>query len=231
MSVTEQLYRLQEIDLQIESAEQALGQKTSQLGESQIVIAAREKLVLAQQGRIELGQQQHSFEWDIDDLANKIKAIEEKLYGGRVNNPKELANLQQEGNAFKASRDQLETRALEVMGQIETAEARIAETDKELKKLEKEWKSGQKQLSAEIDGLEAKLSSLKDTRQLLAGDIDSQKIKLYEKLQKQKGQAVVKVEQGICRGCRISLPSSGLQQARSHSLVQCGSCGRLLFLP
>jgi len=142
-----------------------------------------------------------------------------------------LANLQQEGNAFKASRDQLETRALEVMDQIETAEARIAETDKELKKLEKEWKSGQKQLSAEIDGLEAKLSSLKDTRQLLAGEIDSQEIKLYEKLQKQKGQAVVKVEQGICRGCRISLPSSGLQQLRSHSLVQCGSCGRLLFLP
>ena len=231
MSVTEQLYRLQEIDLQIESNEQALGQKTSQLGESQIVIATREKLVSEQQSRAELGQQQHSFEWDIDDLANKIKAIEEKLYGGKVNIPKELANLQQEVDAFKANRDQLETRALEVMDQIEMAEARITGTSKELKKLEEEWKSGQKQLSAEIDVLETKLSGLKDRRQLLSGEIDSQVIKLYEKLQKQKGQAVVKVEQGICRGCRISLPSSGLQQVRSHSLVQCSSCGRLLFLP
>ena len=231
MSVTEQLYRLQELDLQIESNEQALGQKTSQLGESQVIIATREKLVSVQQRRDELGQQQHSFEWDIDDLTNKIKAIEEKLYGGRINNPKELANLQQEDNAFKASRDQLETKALEVMDQIEQAEDRIAETGRELKKLEKEWKAGQKQLSAEIDGLETELSGLKDRRQLLSGEIDSQVISLYEKLQKQKKQAVVKVEQGICRGCRISLPSSDLQQVRSHSLVQCSSCGRLLFLP
>ena len=144
MSVTEQLYRLQEIDLQVESNEQALRQKTSQLGESQVVIATREKLASEQQCRDELGQQQRSFEFDIEDLTNKITTIEEKLYGGKINNPKELANLQQEVNAFKASRDQLETRALEVMGQIETAEANFAETGRELNKLEKEWKAAQK---------------------------------------------------------------------------------------
>ena len=40
-----------------------------------------------------------------------------------------------------------------------------------------------------------------------------------------------RVEQGICRGCRISLPTTDLQQARSGKLVQCSSCGRILFLP
>ncbi len=231
MSVTNQLYQLQEIDLQIESNEQSLRQKTSQLGESHEVIAAREKLASEQQRREDLGKQQHSYEWDIDDLTNKITAIEEKLYGGRINNPKELASLQQEENAFKASRDQLETKSLEVMEQVEMIDASITETGGELKNLESEWKAGQKKLSTEIDGLKTVLSALKDKRQLVSGEIDSPAIKLYEKLQKQKGQAVVKVEQGICRGCRISLPSSDLQQVRSRSLVQCSSCGRLLFLP
>lgn len=231
MSVTNQLYQLQEIDLQIETNEQSLRQKTSRLGESQTVIAIREKLASEQQRREDLGKQQHSYEWDIEDLTNKITVIEKQLYSGRVNNPKELASLQQEENAFKASRDKLETKSLEVMDQVEMADAGITETGRELKNLENEWKAGQKKLSTEIDGLKTMLSALKDKRQLVAGEIDSQAIKLYEKLQKQKGQAVVKVEQGICRGCRISLPSSDLQQVRSRSLVQCSSCGRLLFLP
>ena len=151
MSVTNQLYQLQEIDLQIESNEQSLRQKTSQLGESQAVIAAREKLASGQQRRDDLGKQQHSCEWDIDDLTNKITAIEEKLYGGRISNPKELASLQQEENAFKASRDHLETKSLEVMDQIEMADASITETGRELKKLENGWKAEQKKLSTEID--------------------------------------------------------------------------------
>ncbi|MFC2072406.1 C4-type zinc ribbon domain-containing protein, partial [Chloroflexota bacterium] len=49
-------------------------------------------------------------------------------------------------------------------------------------------------------------------------------------LKKQKGTAIANVEQGICRGCRILLPITELQRARSSSLVRCSSCGRILFL-
>jgi len=38
------------------------------------------------------------------------------------------------------------------------------------------------------------------------------------------------VEQGICRACRISLSANILQKARSGQPVQCGSCGRILFI-
>ena len=37
MAITKQLYQLQEIDLEIESEEQALSQKTSQLGDRQVL--------------------------------------------------------------------------------------------------------------------------------------------------------------------------------------------------
>ena len=231
MSVTKQLYQLQEIDLQIELDEQLLGQKSSQVGESREVIVAREKLIADKKSRDELGRQQHSLEWEVDDLTNKLTTIDEQLYSGRITNPKELSNLQLESSAFKTSRGQLETRALEVMDQVGLVEASIIETGRELKKLEKEWQAQQQQLSSEIDELKAKLSALKDKRRLLSGEVDSKVIDLYQLLRKQKGQAVAKVEQGICRGCRISLPSSDIQQARSRSLVRCSSCGRLLFLP
>ena len=49
MNVVKQLYQLQEVDLELESNEQALNQSASQLGESQAVIRAQAKLKLEQQ--------------------------------------------------------------------------------------------------------------------------------------------------------------------------------------
>ena len=47
---------------------------------------------------------------------------------------------------------------------------------------------------------------------------------------RQKKPAVARVEQGICQACRISLSASGLQHARSGQPVQCGTCGRILYI-
>ncbi len=231
MVISKQLYQLQAIDLEIESAEKALEQKTSQLGESQALIDARNRLTVAKQQLDELRHRQHSLEWDIDDLTVKIKAGDEKLYSGRIHNPKELSSLHQEVMSFKATRDRLETQALEMMVRLEQTEANVAAIGRESEQLEKEWRSQQQQLAKEIEQLQKKLADFKQKRQALSGGFDSASIELYGKLKKQKGQAVVKVEQGVCRGCRISLTSSEIQQVRGGNLVQCGSCGRILFLP
>jgi len=231
MGVAKQLYQLQEVDLEVESNERALRQMVSQLGESQAVLRAQSKLASEQRQLDELRHQQHSAEWEIDDIVSKLAAADEQLYSGRIRNPKELTNLQHEVDMLKAKRDQLENNALEIMDQVELAEASIVATGSKVEKLEAEWRSQQQQLSAGVEVLKSKLSALQHKRQLLSAEIDSQAVEVYDELRKQKGQAVAKVEQGICRGCRISLPSSELQQARSGDLMQCSSCGRVLFLP
>ena len=231
MSVAKQLYQLQEVDLELESNEQSLNQIAAQLGESEAVVRVRSKVALEQQRLEGLNRQQRSIEWEIDDLTSKLSPAEEELYSGRIHNPKELANLQHEVDGLKARRDQLEDKALEIMDQVELATKSIDAIDSELKILEVEWQSQQQQLSANLEQLKTILSNLKDKRQLVTAEIDSQAVKVYHELKKQKGTAVAKVEQGICRGCRISLPITELQQARSGSLVRCSSCGRILFWP
>jgi len=230
VSVANQLYQLQEVDLELEANEQALRQIASQLGESQAVVRARTKLTSENQRLEELKRQQQSLEWELDDLASKLATAEERLYGGRIRNPKELTNLQHEVEGLKSKRDQLEDKALEVMEQVELTEASVATISNEFKRLEAEWQSQQQQLSSNMEELKAMLSDLKQKRQALSASIDPEAIEFYDKLQKQKGTAVAKVEQGICRGCRISLSAAELQQARGGSLVQCSNCGRILFL-
>jgi len=230
MGVAKQLYQLQEVDLEIESNERALSQIASQLGESQAVVRTQNQLELEQQRLEELRRKQHSAEWEIEDLVTKLTAAEETLFSGRIKNPKELTNLQHEVDGLKARRDQLEDRTLEIMDQVERSETSVARISNQLETLKAEWHRQQQQLSDELEKLKAILSDLGHKRQLLSDEIDPQAIEFYQELRKEKGTAVARVEQGICRGCRISLPTTELQQVRSGNLVQCSSCGRILFL-
>jgi predicted nucleic acid-binding Zn-ribbon protein len=230
MSVAKQLYRLQEVDLEIESSEREIAQITGQLGESRAVVETQKQLELEQQRLAELKHQQQSAEWEIDDLATKLAAAEETLFSGRVRIPKELTNLQHEVETFKARRNQLEEKALEIIDRVEQAEAGVAGIGSRLDSLKAEWRRQQRQLAEELERLKTVLSELKVKRQQLIGEIEPSAVDFYRRLRKGKGEAVARVEQGICRGCRISLPTTDLQQARSGKLVQCSSCGRILFL-
>jgi len=230
MSVAKQLYQLQEVDLELESNEQSLKQKASQLGDSQEVIRVRIELSSQRQHLEELKRQQRSAEWEIDGLTNKITTLEQKLYGGSISNPKELTNLQHEIDGLKVRRDQLEDKALEIIDQVELAEVRVVTISDELKRLEAEWRHQQQSLTIDIEQLKATLSNLEQKRRLILVNIDPHVVNLYQELRRQKGTAVAKVDQGMCRGCQISLPTSELQQARSGNLVRCSSCGRILFL-
>jgi len=230
MSIARKLYQLQEIELEIESKEQALAQCLSRLGKSRVVAQLRAKQAKEQQHLEELRRQQHSAEWEIEDLGTKLAAAKETLYSGRIRSPKELASLQHEVEGLEVRRDQLEERALETMEQVELAMDNLTAISNELGASESEWRSQQQRLSAEIEQFKDLLSELESKRQQMLAGIDSQTIDFYNQLKKQKGWAVAKVEQGTCRGCRISLSTAELQRARGEQLVECNSCRRILFL-
>jgi len=230
MSVAKQLYQLQDVDLELESNEQALRQKVSQLGESQEVVRTRAELSSKRQQLDELKRQQLSAEWEIDDLTNKLTNLEQKLYDGSIKNPKELTSLQHEIDSSKVRRGQSEDKVLETMDKVELAEARVATISDELKRIETEWQQQQQHLTIDIEQLKTKLSDIEQKRQLILAEIDPQTVNLYQELKRQKGTAIAKVGQGKCHGCQISLPSVELQRARSGSLVRCSSCRRILFL-
>ena len=230
MGLAKQLYELQELDLAIEGGEQSLARAKGQLGESAAVLRVREELA-AETGRLEeLQKKQHTLEWEIDDLGAKIKGFEEELYSGRIKNPKELANLQQDVQSLKAKRSGLEDKAIEVIEAVEAANASVAGVGKELEVKEAEWRREQEKLAAEITELTASLAKLREKREQLVAGIDAEAVTTYCDLRKRKGVAIARVEQGVCRGCRLSLSNAELQRVRGGNLVECSSCGRILFL-
>lgn len=230
MSIARQLYQLQGVELEIESEEQALARSVGQLGESRVLAEAKARLSGVRQRLEQLEHEQHDAEWQIEDLEPKLAAARESLYGGRISNPKELSSLQHEVEGLESRRNRLEEKALGIMERVELATAELASAGSELEALENVWRGEQQKLSLEIERLKGSLSELRRRRQLMLAGISAETVDFYDRLKVQKGWAMARVEQGTCGGCRISLSTAELQRARGNRLVECSSCGRILFL-
>ena len=76
------------------------------------------------------------------------------------------------------------------------------------------------------------IAALETRRENQLPAVDAESMRLYQLLrERHRGQAVAGVERGMCQGCRIALPMSLVQKARSGGgLVQCVSCERILLV-
>jgi predicted nucleic acid-binding Zn-ribbon protein len=232
MSKAKQLHDLQEVDLGIEQKAQALEQVKVQLGKDDDLVAARASLDAAKKRLGELEHKQKAGEWDISDLTAKIATIEKKLYGGTVTNPRELMGFEQDLNLLKTQKGEREDKLLSIMLDVEAAQQDVKQKSAELSVIEQRWKENQQKLLQEKEELEALLAELEGKRKLIAEQIDSATLKLYEEIRlARQGRAVSRVVQGRCQGCRISLSMSDQQRARmGNELARCSNCGRILYL-
>jgi len=227
-----QLYELQEVDLEIAAKKEALSLVENRLGESQALAEARISLAREEEGLAELQRNQRLGEWEVEDLRAKVALLEEKLYGGSVRNPKELASLQEQVENLKRRRRGLEDKVLDIMTEVETMQKKLSVKSGEAERIEENWREEQASLTRERAELSAALATLDQKREDLISRIDAASLELYQALKdKRQGRAVAKVEQGMCQGCRIVLPMSELQRARiGQALVQCSSCERILYV-
>ncbi len=230
MAITKQLYELQELDNEIEHTRLTLDMKNRQLGNRETLDKAAAELAAEQQNLEELKKQRRAAEADVADVISKINEANKQLYGGRVTNPKELSNLQHEVNSLNTLKDQLETKTIGIIETLEDAEKKTAGLNTAYQNLEAQWRQEQEQVAKDIQILTNALAVSLENRREAAGKIDPPTLGLYDRIRKQKRQAVAKVEQGICKACRLSLSASALQKARGGHPVQCGTCGRILFI-
>ncbi len=74
------------------------------------------------------------------------------------------------------------------------------------------------------------LETLQTTRGKLAEQIGPRWLNLYERVSKRYGRAVVPVEDRVCLGCFVTLPTSTAPKKLEDSDLQiCENCGRILY--
>jgi len=232
MAIAAELYVLQEIDSAIDAAQAALAVVEERLGETEELTTARVAVDEHREALRALHDAQRDTEWQVDDARSHVAAVEKKLYGGTVRNPKELGGLNDDANMLKGQLRRREDELLNHMMKVEEQETALRLAETALKEVEGRWRGEQTDLLGQRQRLEAELAELETSRRAQAGHIDGRVLELYDVLrERRQGKAVVKVERGMCQGCRISLPMSVLQKARSgFDVVQCVSCERILYV-
>jgi hypothetical protein len=232
MTTVADLYLLQEMDIEIQAKQTALGDVETRLGESEELEETRREVGEQRHRLREAQKKQREAEWAVEEVRVKIQPLEKKLYGGAIKNPKELVGFQQDVDSLKARQRELEDRALEAMSAVEEVERALAEVERRLSDMETGWQTEQESLRRQREVLRQEIQELERRRSGQEATIDADMIRQYETLRAlHQGRAVAKVERGICQGCRITLPMHVLQRARrGNHLVHCTSCERILYL-
>jgi len=230
MSLTGQLYKLQQLDLELQRKQQELSEVEHQLSDNKALVVAESKLASQKEQLEDARRKQKSSEWELEDLQEKLRRIDSKLYSGTTKDPKELVNREKEVKGLKSQIGPKEDALLGLMSQVEEIEARVKTTAEEIERLKREWEQRQETFGQRKSEVEALLARLRGDRNGLAQQIDSEALNTYERIRLTRGQAVVKVERGKCQGCHITVPTSQWQKAKAGDLIQCNSCSRILYL-
>jgi len=230
MSSLQQLYRLQQIDLEIRAKKQRLGEVVRAQKETAELIAARTRLETAESTLAEWQKQRNELNRELESLDSKAKQTENRLYSGNVKNTKEMADLQQALAALGRRREALEEEMLEAMIMVEEAEAERETAVATYNRIKSEWETSQQDLSAEQNELALALGKLMEQSQTLRGRLSADLLSEYDHLsQRNNGQAMALLKLNRCQGCQLTVSANVAKSVQQGQLVNCGSCGRILL--
>jgi len=230
MSLAAQLYKLQQLDLELQKRQQELNEVENQLSDNKALVATESKIASQKEQLEDAKKKQKSSEWELEDLQEKARQIDSKLYSGKTKDPKELVNLEKEATHLKSQIKAKEDILLALMSQVEEIETGLKTAAREIERLKQEWERRQETLGPRKSEIETELARLKEDRTGLVQQMNSEAFNIYERIRLTMGQAVVKVERGRCLGCHITVPTSQWQKARAGDLIQCNNCSRILYL-
>jgi len=231
MSAALGLYRLQQVDSQIDQIQVRLKAIQQTIENDVVLRAANEHFTTVDDKHRDAERALKVSESEVEKQQIKIQQTEASLYGGKVHNPKELQDLQKDIVSLKRHLETLEERQLEAMLAVEDNEKDLQSAKIDLGRVQANLKVQNKDLTKESEMLRKDLERLNSERQAVVTDIASQALSVYDQLRKQKrGIAITTVTDNSCEACGTTLTPSQQQTARSTSqLFHCPTCGRILF--
>jgi predicted nucleic acid-binding Zn-ribbon protein len=232
VSSVKRLYELQETDLAIRDNRKSISGIESKLQDDSSVVDAKTRFEEEGKRLSDMRKTEKQLEWDIEELSVKISEVDKQLYGGSVKNPKDLASLNEEQDHFKQRRMGMEDGLLDLMTDLEEQQRVYDNAKSQFEKAQNTWQENNGHLIEDKDRLNGEIAELEGKREQATSQLDKPSLAIYEKLRKTKGgEAVARLEQGMCRGCRINLPTHTLQKVRTgQELVYCTNCGRILYI-
>lgn len=228
----EQLLILQDRDQRIQAFQNELAAIPTER-------AAKEKLIAASLARLEASKARlreievEKKKLELEAAAKREQIARYKQQQMQTRKNEEYAALGHEIAAAERMITDIEDRELELMEEADALAPATAEAERIHAEEKEKFTAQIADLNQKTTTIQARVAELESGRPALAEPIDPDLMDKYQRLFKSKaGQAVVRLENDVCTGCHVKVPTQVALEVRGEkSVVHCPNCGRILFLP
>jgi predicted nucleic acid-binding Zn-ribbon protein len=223
------LYKLQQIDNQLDELEDLRGDLPNMVRELEEKIAGFvSDIETKEKEQKDSIVKRDENENEIEKLKENQKKFKAQLYQVRNNKEydaltKEIDHTEEQINKLEAENNSLADRSKVLTQEIEEITPKVDELKNELKEKEADLKEI-------IKANEREETKLLEERKKIEGAVKKNDISSYMRIRKaKKGLAVATIKRSACSGCHNIVPSQRqLEIRRNNKLFYCEYCGRIL---
>jgi uncharacterized protein len=161
-------------------------------------------------------------------MTAQIERSREKL--ARSRNERESNAAQRELEELRKLQRDREDEINKLAVLLEAAKKTIEETDSEQKRIADDLGGRESDVSAKLTAVTQERDEKQLERSRLAKTVDPATLRRYERVRKQRDNAIAKTVDGTCLSCHMRLPPMLFQKLmRGEAFEQCPSCARILY--
>ncbi len=224
-----ELYKLQEIDTELDQIQVLKGELPSEVEDLEDVVAGLDTRINKLTTQLEdMESEVSNHDANIKEANALMTKYTKQL--DEVKNNREYDALTKELELQKLEVELSEKRKGEIAEKIEEKKAQIAETEGKKKEKVEVLKVKQEELAKIIAKNEKTEKKLQKEAEKQRDKIEERFLKAYDKLRKsyRNGLAVVRVEREACGGCFNKIPpQQRLEISLMNKVLTCEHCGRI----
>ena len=194
------------------------------------VVSREEALAAARSAQEAATERLQASDHERETHRTRLRSREKELMSGRIRNPTELMQMNEEVQHMKARFAAEEDAELELMEAAEAADEAVRTATADLESERKRSADEDPGLRAELEALQAELVDVEAERDKVWAEVPQVARDAFGRVRVRP--AVAEVSGTQCSACRVTVTSSGMQTLRKglDDLVRCENCGRILVL-
>jgi predicted nucleic acid-binding Zn-ribbon protein len=163
------------------------------------------------------------------ELEYEIEIIKNQLYGGKINDLKQLENLMKKEEQKKIELNEIDSRTLEMMEEMDIVKKDLKGIGCKGRELGKIIKNMLEERKRTIEKIEKYIMEKKIEKEEITNKITKENIEKYMDIKSRKKDPVAMLKGDICMGCHMDLPVMTLTKLKAKGIIVCNNCGRILY--
>ena len=193
------------------------------------VATAEETLATAKANQQSLQLRLRESDRERESHRTRLRSREKELMSGRIRNPTELMQLNQEVDHLKASFAEKEEAEFSLMEEGELADQAVLEASEHLMDARTRSAGDEPALRQDIESWQTELAAVRTDSEGTWSQLSPAAQRSY--LGVRVHPPVAEVDRNQCQACHVTVTSSGMQLLRKgDEIVRCENCGRILVM-